>query len=64
MNGLSASTDGLRRNALLAALPPDARERLARTLEPVFLPQGQALYEPGALLQCVYFPTTAIVSLL
>jgi CRP-like cAMP-binding protein len=64
MNGLHASTDGLLRNALLAALPRDARDRLAHALEPVFLPQGQALYEPGALLHCVYFPTSAVVSLL
>jgi CRP-like cAMP-binding protein len=33
-------------------------------LEPVALPLGLVLYEPGRTLDHVYFPTTAIVSLL
>ena len=53
-----------RHNHLLAALPEhDCREWMA-LLEPVDMPVGQVLYEPGVALEHVYFPTTAIVSLL
>ena len=50
-------------NHLLAALPTADFERLAPHLEPVPLPLGEVLYEPGGQLQHAYFPTTAIVSL-
>lgn len=50
-------------NHLLAALPTAEFERLAKHLEPVVMPLGQILYEPGSQLQHAYFPTTAIVSL-
>ena len=53
-----------RRNHLLAALPADECARLCPHLEPVAMSLGQVLYEPGVQLQHVYFPTTAIVSLL
>jgi CRP-like cAMP-binding protein len=51
-------------NQLLAALPPAELERWRPSLEPVSLPLGQVLYEPGVTLRHVYFPTDAIVSLL
>jgi CRP-like cAMP-binding protein len=50
-------------NHLLAALPTAEFDRLAKHLEPVAMPLGQILYEPGSQLQHAYFPTTAIVSL-
>jgi CRP-like cAMP-binding protein len=50
-------------NHLLAALPEAEFERLAAHLQPVGLPLGEVLYEPGGQLQHAYFPTTAIVSL-
>jgi len=50
-------------NQLLANLPAADYERLAAHLEPVALPLGEMLYEPGVQLQYAYFPTTAIVSL-
>lgn len=50
-------------NNLLAALPANELEVLARHLELVPLPLGEFLYEPGTQLQYAYFPTTAIVSL-
>ncbi|WP_428414952.1 Crp/Fnr family transcriptional regulator [Methylibium sp.] len=53
-----------RKNHLLAALPPAEWHRWQPLLEPVELPLGQVLYEPGRTLSHVYFPTTAIVSLL
>ena len=51
-------------NHLLAALPTVEFERLAPQLELVPMRLGDTLYEPGSQLQHVYFPTTAIVSLL
>jgi CRP-like cAMP-binding protein len=52
------------RNFLLAALPAAEFERLEPHLELVPMLLGETLYEPGHQLQHVYFPTTAIVSLL
>ena len=60
---INASTD-LNQNQLLAALPLDQRRRWQPHLEHVEMPLGQVLYEPGSILTHVYFPTTAIVSLL
>lgn len=51
-------------NHLLAALPENELERLSSHLEPVQLDLGGVIYESGGELQQVYFPTTAIVSLL
>lgn len=51
-------------NHLLAALPKEERERLLPHLELVPMPLGDVLYESGVELRHVYFPTTAIVSLL
>ena len=53
-----------KQNHILAALPAAEFDRLAPHLELVPLPLGEALYESGGRLQHVYFPTTAIVSLL
>ena len=53
-----------RQNHLLGALPTNAYERVAPHLELVQLNLGDVLYEPGIQLRYVYFPTTAIVSLL
>ncbi len=51
-------------NHLLAALPAAEYERLAPHLELVPMLLGETLYEPGGQLKHVYFPTTAIVSLI
>jgi CRP-like cAMP-binding protein len=51
-------------NHLLAALPAAEFERLSAHLELVPMLLGDTLYEPGGQLSHVYFPTTAIVSLL
>ena len=51
-------------NHLLASLPPDEWKRWQPQLELVPMPLGEVLYESGAVLSHVYFPTTAIVSLL
>jgi CRP-like cAMP-binding protein len=55
---------GPRNNHLLAALPAGEWARWQPQLEAVELPLGEVLYESGAMLSHVYFPTTAIVSLL
>ena len=52
-----------RRNLLLAALP-EAEALWLPNLEPVELPLGKVLYESGTTMSHVFFPTTAIVSLL
>jgi CRP-like cAMP-binding protein len=51
-------------NQLIAALADRDRQRWLGRLEPVELRLGQVLYESGGALSHVYFPTTAIVSLL
>lgn len=53
-----------RDNQLLAALPVPEYQRWLPALEPVTLTLGQVIYESGATLDHVVFPTTAIVSLL
>ncbi len=65
--GAEADASGFldpRRNQLLAALPEPEWERWKVALEWVDLELGQVLYESGSTLSHVYFPTTAIVSLL
>jgi CRP-like cAMP-binding protein len=53
-----------RANHLLSCLPAAEWQRWAPQLEAVDLPLGRVLYESGVALGHVYFPTTAIVSLL
>lgn len=52
------------RNRLLAALPPAEFDRLAPRLEPVALELSRVLFRPEEEISHVYFPVTAIVSLL
>ncbi len=52
------------RNHLLAALPPEDYAQLLPHLELVPMPLGEVLYESGVQMRHVYFPTSAIVSLL
>ena len=62
MTGLP--TSDARHNRLLAMLPADEWQRWQPLLEPVAMPVGRVLAEPGAASSFAYFPTTAIVSLL
>ena len=55
---------GPKANHLLAALPDAEWQRWQPQLEAIDLPLGAVLYESGVTLGHVYFPTTAIVSLL
>jgi CRP-like cAMP-binding protein len=52
------------RNHLLAVLPGPVRRRWLPALESVELALGEVLHESGETLNYVYFPTSAIVSLL
>ncbi|MDB5859086.1 MAG: crp-like helix-turn-helix domain protein [Ramlibacter sp.] len=62
--GVPLSAIDARGNALLAALPHECWERWVPRLETVELALGQVLYESGSRMNHLYFPTTAIVSLL
>lgn len=51
-------------NRLLGALPDEDSQRLGPHLEGVTFALGQVLYESQGHLEYVYFPTTAVISLL
>jgi hypothetical protein len=52
------------KNRLLAALPTDEVERLLPSFQQISFGLGDVVYEFSGHLDYVYFPTTAIVSLL
>jgi CRP-like cAMP-binding protein len=51
-------------NRLLAALPRDEYERILPHLGHVSFKLGEVVYESGGQMEHIYFPTTAIISLL
>jgi CRP-like cAMP-binding protein len=51
-------------NRLLARLPPEELERLLPHLGLVSFKLGEVIYESGGRQSYIYFPTTAIISLL
>jgi len=51
-------------NWLLDALSSDAFDRLVENLEPVPFKLGEVIYQSGAQMESVFFPTTSHVSLL
>ena len=53
-----------RKNYLLTALPEKDFLRVSSKLEAVAFELGESLYEFGERMEYVYFPTTAIISLL
>jgi CRP-like cAMP-binding protein len=53
-----------RGNLILGALPAGEFAQLAPILEPISLRLGDVIYEPGAQLDYIYFPTSCVVSLL
>lgn len=57
-------TAEFRKNKLLSALPAANWRRWQPNLERVQLPLGHVIYEPGVKLDYLYFPLSAIVSLL
>jgi CRP-like cAMP-binding protein len=61
---VTAIANAPKENELLAALPDAEFQRWLPQLELIAMPLGQVLYESGSTMTHVYFPTTAIVSLL
>jgi len=61
---MNIQMEDIDKNHLLEALPASVQARLLQQLEPIQMPLGSVLYESGGTLTHVYFPTTAIVSLL
>ena len=59
-----ASSHEMKLNRLLGALPDAVLKHWLPQLELINLPLGQVLYESGKTEQYVYFPTSAIISLL
>lgn len=51
-------------NLLLAALPPAELQRLRPLLQEVYFSLGQTLYDSCEQLNHIYFPTTAVITLL
>lgn len=51
-------------NGLFKSIPVLEWERLLPHIEPYALPLGKVLYEPNMKMSHVYFPSTAIISLL
>jgi hypothetical protein len=64
VNAVNSTPPFPMQNHLLAQLPMEERQRWSPHLECVHMPLGEVIYESGATLTHVYFPTTAIVSLL
>ncbi len=60
----SATSQSPKDTRLLAALPEDSYDALLPFLEPLAMPPGLSVYESGGAQSYVYFPTSAIVSLL
>jgi CRP-like cAMP-binding protein len=58
------NSNSVLKNYLLAALPEDEFTQLLPMLEAVSFKLGEVLYESGEKLEYVYFPTTAIISML
>lgn len=53
-----------KQNNILAGLPKESYQRLAPHLELIPLEFGSVLYETGARLRYIYFPTDSIITLL
>ena len=66
MDRITQSTDdldGARENRIVAALPLPERLRLLEVTTNVTLKVGSVLFESGAGVDAVYFPTDGVVSL-
>jgi CRP-like cAMP-binding protein len=50
-------------NRILTALPPSERQELFSLVRSVSLPVRTVLFEPGAPIDAVYFPTDGVISL-
>ena len=60
----SSNPGNLHDNRLIAALPEEVYGRLRPALEPVAFGLGDVVYDTGGRMAHIYFPTTAVVSLI
>jgi CRP-like cAMP-binding protein len=60
----NVDTSDPKKNSLLAALPREEYERILPHLGHVSFKLGEVVYESGGQMDHIYFPTTAIISLL
>ena len=51
-------------NRLLATLPAEDRRLIAPHLVPMDLERGHLLYDPGDMIDSVYFPHDGVISLM
>jgi len=56
------TSPGNQENMILAALPPEERNQLRQYLEFIRLDSGDVLWEPNQPIDCIYFPTSGMVS--
>jgi CRP-like cAMP-binding protein len=61
---INAATHDPTKNSLLAALPREEYELILPHLGHVSFKLGEVVYESGRQMEHIYFPTTAIISLL
>jgi hypothetical protein len=61
---MSASRNTIAGNRILSMLAPAEYQRLRSSLESVVLNKSQMLYAPGDVIDHIYFPDDAVVSLL
>jgi CRP-like cAMP-binding protein len=64
MTAIANTKEEVFENHLLAGVKPEELARLTPNLQLISLPLGHVLYESGEKMDYVYFPTTAIISLL
>ena len=50
-------------NMLLAALPAIEWERVRKNLQPIVMPLGDVLHEPGMNVRHLYFPMTSVIAI-
>src|SRR5689334_13099646 len=51
-------------NVLLSEIPDESRRRLASAMEPMSLKRGRPIFSQSGPLDYVYFPVTAVVSMM
>ncbi|GKT18683.1 Crp/Fnr family transcriptional regulator [Acidovorax sp. SUPP2522] len=64
MSRVPLQPDDVSSNGILHAMAADDLQRWLPLIDVLELPLGQVLYESGAAVRHIYFPSTAIVSLL
>ena len=64
MSKASTNSNDAFKNYLLASLPADHFATIEPMLEPIFLKPGEILYDSDEEMKYLYFPTTAIISML